>query len=89
MGEDLEVMEETDGEVWSEEGVNDGAEMGEAAESEKAGNSGKEDGGRGSRQNRGYFRKQGKGAAEGGKRIWKQDKSLRKESKVVQTKKQL
>ena len=43
MGEDLEVMEETDGEVWSEEGVNDGAEMGEAAESEKAGNSGKED----------------------------------------------
>lgn len=43
MSEDLEVMEETDGEVWDQEGMKDGTEMGGTVESEKASNSDKED----------------------------------------------
>lgn len=43
MDKDLEVMEETDGEVWSEEQMNHEAEMRETVESEKTSNSGKED----------------------------------------------
>ena len=42
--EELEVMEENDGEVWSEEEMNHGAEMEEAAESENFGNPEKENG---------------------------------------------
>ena len=43
MGEDLEVVEETDGEVWDQEGMNDGTEMGGTVESEKTSNSDKGD----------------------------------------------